>query len=91
MLKPGAMFGCTDWVMTKNFDPAIEKHRIIRDQIERGNGIARMPLISDVRNGLKECGFEVTFEEQMEAEAGRVPGTIRSLDRLGIRLAEGIS
>lgn len=73
VLKPGGVFGYTDWVMTQSFDPAIVKHRTIRDQIERGNGIARMPLISDVRNGLKETGFVITFEEQMEGRSKQGP------------------
>lgn len=66
VLKPGAPFGLHEWVMTENFDPTNNKHRKIRDQIERGNGLTKMPLISDVRNGLKHCGFVITHEENME-------------------------
>lgn len=69
VLKPGGTFGYTDWVMTQTFDPAIEKHRRIRDQIERGNGIARISSISDVRSGLKDAGLVITFEEQMEGRS----------------------
>ena len=66
VLKPGAPFGEPEWVMTEKFDSAIKKHRVIRDQIERGNGLAKMPLISEVWTGLEQCGFQLTHEENME-------------------------
>lgn len=73
VLKPGAMFGHTNWVMTEMFDPSIEEHRVIRDQIERGNGIARLPLISDVRSGLEQCGFVTISEEDMAGRSKPCP------------------
>lgn len=69
VLKPNAPFGLHEWVMTETYDPSNKKHRTIHDQIERGNGLAKMPLISDVRSGLKECGFETVYEEMMEARS----------------------
>lgn len=55
--------------MMESFDASVDKHRLIRDGIERGNGLPRMPLISDVRTALSQCGFVNEFEENMESRS----------------------
>lgn len=69
VLKPGSMFGHANWVMMEIFDASVNKHRLIRDQIERGNGHSRMPHISDVRASLIEVGFVNEYEENMESRS----------------------
>ena len=66
MLKPDAVFGLDEWVMTDQFDANNHEHRVLRDRIERGNGLAKMPLLGDVRSGLRHCGFEITHDENIE-------------------------
>ena len=66
VLKPRASFGLHEWAMTQEFDPTIDDHRITRDKIERGNGLTRMPLISEIRDGLKRSSFTLTHNENME-------------------------
>ena len=42
VLKPGGIFGFHDWVMTDVFDEGVKRHRLVRNQIELGNGITGM-------------------------------------------------
>jgi sterol 24-C-methyltransferase len=65
VLKPGGPFAFHDWVMTPKFDANNRKHCRIRNQIEFGNGITNMPLLVNVRSGLKEVGFEILRDENM--------------------------
>lgn len=73
VLKPGAPFGFHDWVMTDEFDESDRKHRHTRNEIELGNGITNMPLLKDVRSGLKEVGFRVVEDENMAHASYRRP------------------
>jgi sterol 24-C-methyltransferase len=56
VLKPGGLFAFTDWAMTEKYDDRNIEHRKVRNWIEYGNGIIRMPLVQDIREGLKEAG-----------------------------------
>ncbi|KAI4275926.1 MAG: hypothetical protein LQ337_002841 [Flavoplaca oasis] len=50
VLKPGAVFGVYEWLMTGTFDDKNEVHVDIRQRIERGNGVVAM---STVKEGLE--------------------------------------
>jgi len=56
VLKPGAPFTFHDFAMTEKFDAGVPEHRKIRNWIEFGNGIARMPWVPDMRAGVKKAG-----------------------------------
>ena len=65
VLKPGGPFGFSEWTMTNKFNEQDAEHRAVRNWIEYGNGITRMPLTQEVRDGLKAVGFQVRHEENM--------------------------
>jgi ubiquinone/menaquinone biosynthesis C-methylase UbiE len=56
VLKAGGTFGFSDWAMTDKFNEHDMNHRRIRNWIEFGNGITKMPLVEDMREGLKLAG-----------------------------------
>ena len=56
MLKPGAPFTFHDFAMTEKFDESIPEHRKIRNWIEFGNGMAKMPWVPVMRAGTKNAG-----------------------------------
>ncbi|KAF9200676.1 Delta(24)-sterol C-methyltransferase [Haplosporangium sp. Z 27] len=59
ILKPGAVFGNYEWVLTDKFDPTNAEHlRLVRG-IEVGNGIARLVTAKECVQALKNAGFEV--------------------------------
>ena len=73
-LKPGGVFATYEWVMTPKYDPTNEKHRSIKFEIERGDGLPDLPPQSDVRRCMEEAGFHVLDEFDVHVEAS-VNGT----------------
>lgn len=65
VLKPGAVFGLYEWVMTDAYDESNKRHREIRLGIERGNGIANMVTKREALAAMRAAGFEVEFEEDL--------------------------
>lgn len=59
LLKPGALFGGYEWVLTDNYDPNNAEHRKIKYEIELGNGLANLNFKEDVVHALESAGFEV--------------------------------
>lgn len=59
LLKPGALFGGYEWVLTDNYDPNNAEHRKIKYEIELGNGLANLNFKEDVVQALESAGFEV--------------------------------
>jgi len=59
VLKPGALFGGYDWVVTDKYDPKNPEHVKIKKEIELGNGVADLLKPSVVLDSLKEAGFEL--------------------------------
>ena len=56
VLKPGGIFTIHDFAMTKKFDEGIPEHRKIRNWIEFGNGITKMPWVPEMRENIKRAG-----------------------------------
>ncbi|KAK3687185.1 S-adenosyl-L-methionine-dependent methyltransferase [Podospora appendiculata] len=73
VLKPGGLFAFADWTMTDKFDVTQKEHLKIRNWIEYGNGVTRMPLVQEMRDGLKKTGFEVFHEEDMSHRSAPGP------------------
>eukprot|EP01120_Amphizonella_sp_Union-15-10_P002298 TRINITY_DN1245_c0_g2_i2.p1 TRINITY_DN1245_c0_g2~~TRINITY_DN1245_c0_g2_i2.p1 ORF type:complete len:343 (-),score=70.84 TRINITY_DN1245_c0_g2_i2:67-1095(-) len=60
VLKPGALFGGYEWLMTDRYDPNDSQHKEIKSAIEKGNSIPSLlehPKL--VLAALEEVGFEV--------------------------------
>lgn len=53
VLKPQGLLAFADWVMTDKFDADNAEHRKVRNWIEFGNGITRMPERKEVQDALK--------------------------------------
>jgi ubiquinone/menaquinone biosynthesis C-methylase UbiE len=56
VLKPGAPFAFHDFAMTEKFDVDIPEHRKVRNWIEFGNGVTKMPWVPEMRAGIKKAG-----------------------------------
>ncbi|EMC98128.1 hypothetical protein BAUCODRAFT_129875 [Baudoinia panamericana UAMH 10762] len=63
VLKKGAVFGLSEWVMTPTYDAGDARHVGVRNRIERGNGISNLCSEAECRRALGVAGFEVDFEE----------------------------
>jgi sterol 24-C-methyltransferase len=56
VLKPGAPFTFHDFAMTEKFDESIPEHRKVRNWVEFGNGVTKMPWVPVMRAGIKKAG-----------------------------------
>ncbi|GAB7366121.1 hypothetical protein MBLNU230_g7683t1 [Neophaeotheca triangularis] len=65
VLKPGATFGETCWVMTDKFDRKQPEHLGLLHRLERGNGVARMPTAKEVRSAYIENKFDIQFDQDL--------------------------
>ena len=73
MLKPGGLFAFSDWTMTDKFDAGNPEHLKIRNWMEFGNGITKMPLVQEIRDGLKETGeFSVQVFQRLWLTKSRI-------------------
>lgn len=59
VLKPGSVFACYEWCLTDKYDANNAEHRLIKKQIEEGDGLPDMARTHDVVKALESCGFEV--------------------------------
>ncbi|KAK4128980.1 S-adenosyl-L-methionine-dependent methyltransferase [Parathielavia appendiculata] len=65
VLKPGEPFTLHDFAMTEKFDESNPEHRKVRNWIELGNGMTKLPWVPTMRGALKEAGFELIREEDV--------------------------
>jgi len=68
ILKPGALFGGYDWVVTDLYDPNNAEHNKIKSGIELGNSLPTLPLYSAVIEDLKRAGFEIVEHRDVAAD-----------------------
>ncbi|KAK0712309.1 S-adenosyl-L-methionine-dependent methyltransferase [Apiosordaria backusii] len=73
VLKPGAPFTFHDFAMTEKFDENKTEHAKIRNWVEFGNGIVKMPWVPDMRRGVLSAGFELLAEEDMAGRSKAAP------------------
>ena len=73
VLKPGGVFGVSEWVLTNQYDSSIPEHRNIREGIEYGNGIANMPLEKDALAAIEAAGFVLEYCEDAANNTDIVP------------------
>ncbi|KIW78717.1 hypothetical protein Z517_08556 [Fonsecaea pedrosoi CBS 271.37] len=67
VLKPGAIFGLSEWVMTPKYDPTDQRHVGMRNRVERGNGVSNLRTSDEAREAMKGAGFEILHEEDFAA------------------------
>ncbi|KAJ9608268.1 Delta(24)-sterol C-methyltransferase [Cladophialophora chaetospira] len=77
VLKPGGMFGTSEWVLTNKFDEKNQRHVGIRNRIERGNGLSNLHTCKAARNAFLAAGFELEHEEDY-ASHFEVPNDLES-------------
>lgn len=68
VLRPGGRFVATDWCLTERFQDTPEE-RVIRDEIERGNGLPGLMTIDETLAQLEASGFEVVRWRDLAADA----------------------
>jgi sterol 24-C-methyltransferase len=65
VLKPGAYFATYEWCLTDLYDKSNPKHRLMKKQVEEGDGLPDICHTSEVNLALKDCGFEVITYRDM--------------------------
>lgn len=65
VLKPGQCFAGYEWCSTNLYDPLIEKHRLVMEDIELGNGLPTVRSTDEVIRCLALAGFEVLETEDL--------------------------
>jgi sterol 24-C-methyltransferase len=73
VLKPGAVFGVYEWLMTDNYDNDNPHHREVRLHIEQGDGISNMVKVSEGVSAIKAAGFELEYHEDLADRPDTVP------------------
>jgi sterol 24-C-methyltransferase len=73
VLRPGAVFGVLEWVLTDNFIPSDPLHEAIRSGIERGNGIPSMQTKAVARAAMERAGFELLVTEDLAERSDALP------------------
>lgn len=65
VLKPGAVFGVYEWLLTDKFDENNPEHRRVSLGIQQGNGIAKLFTVSQGLSAMKRAGFELIHHENL--------------------------
>ncbi|CAG8949982.1 hypothetical protein HYFRA_00004314 [Hymenoscyphus fraxineus] len=65
VLKPGALFGTYEFLMTPKYDPSNTHHNAVKLRIERGTGCHVITSEPDAKKALKESGFELVRAQDM--------------------------
>lgn len=63
VLKPGAVFGVYEWLLTDKYEEENTEHRQLAVGIQQGNGIAKLFTISEGLDAMKSAGFEILHHE----------------------------
>jgi len=89
VLKPGAIFGLYEWLMTDEFNNDNLHHREIRLGIEQGNGISNICKVSEALDAMRAAGFELLHHEDLAARPDPFPwywplsGTLKYVQSIG--------
>ncbi|KAL4964159.1 sterol methyltransferase [Aspergillus stella-maris] len=73
VLKPGAIFGVYEWLLTGNFDYADAGHRRLALDIQQGNGIAKLFTVEQGLAAMVAAGFEIMHHEDLALRPADVP------------------
>lgn len=89
VLKPGAVFGVYEWLMTDKYDNGNKEHREIRLGIEQGDGISNMVKVSEGLEAIRAAGFILEHHEDLADRDDPIPwyyalaGDFRHLETIG--------
>eukprot|EP01113_Clastostelium_recurvatum_P036855 TRINITY_DN531_c0_g1_i1.p1 TRINITY_DN531_c0_g1~~TRINITY_DN531_c0_g1_i1.p1 ORF type:complete len:372 (-),score=118.37 TRINITY_DN531_c0_g1_i1:53-1108(-) len=72
LLKPGAMFGGYEWIITHRYQDSNPDHVRMKKGIEVGNGLPELETADHILACLKEAGFEI-IEHTDLADTGDIP------------------
>jgi sterol 24-C-methyltransferase len=73
VLKPGAVFGVLEWVLTDRFDASDPSHQAIRSGIERGDSILSLQSKAVARAAMQSAGFELLITEDLAERHDTLP------------------
>eukprot|EP01112_Ceratiomyxa_fruticulosa_P015235 TRINITY_DN4458_c0_g1_i14.p1 TRINITY_DN4458_c0_g1~~TRINITY_DN4458_c0_g1_i14.p1 ORF type:complete len:233 (-),score=46.77 TRINITY_DN4458_c0_g1_i14:158-856(-) len=75
VLKPGAIYGGYEWVMTDKFDENDPEHLEIKRGVEKSNGVPNIEKVQDILQYLRNAGFEIIehFDVATEKEESDFP------------------
>ncbi|KAL4797082.1 S-adenosyl-L-methionine-dependent methyltransferase [Aspergillus venezuelensis] len=65
VLKPGAVFGVHEWLLTEYFDHSDAEHRRLALDVQQGNGIAKLFTVQQGLAAMKAAGFEILHHEDL--------------------------
>jgi len=57
VLKPGQVFACYEWCLTDKYDKDNAEHRLIKKQIEEGDGLPDTAYTWEMDEALRKVGF----------------------------------
>ncbi|KAL2062077.1 hypothetical protein VTL71DRAFT_6343 [Oculimacula yallundae] len=80
VLKPGGKLGMLDWVLTDRYDDGNEKHRKIRNEIERGGAVPHLTTVKAHIDALEKAGFEMIVENDRATDKSNPIGWWTTLD-----------
>ena len=63
VLKPGAIFGLSEWVLTPGYDPSNPAHVAMRNRVERGNAVSNLQTSDHARQAMLTAGYTLLHEE----------------------------
>ncbi|OCT53390.1 sterol 24-C-methyltransferase [Cladophialophora carrionii] len=63
VLKPGAAFASSEWVLTPRYDGSDVAHVRMRNRIERGNAIVDLQTSEQAKRQFLAAGFDIEHEE----------------------------
>ncbi|KIW73648.1 hypothetical protein PV04_01747 [Phialophora macrospora] len=63
VLRPGAMFASSEWVLTPRYDPSDGTHVCMRNRVEQGNAVVDLQTSEQARAQFLAAGFELEHEE----------------------------
>jgi sterol 24-C-methyltransferase len=81
VLKPGAIFGLSEWVLTTGYDPSNPEHIAMRNRVERGNAVSNLQTSDHARQAMLTAGYTLLHEEDYAMHfrylSKRRSGTVR--------------
>jgi sterol 24-C-methyltransferase len=67
VLKPGAVFASSEWVLTPRYDPSDGTHVRMRNRVEQGNAVVDLQTSEQARAQFLSAGFELEHGEDFAA------------------------
>jgi len=69
ILRPGALYGSYEWVVTDKYDADNAEHVKIKHGIEKGNGVPNLQQPKEIIEAMKKAGFEIVEVKDLAYKA----------------------